>query len=82
MFGPARELCGTRECNVDFVEDQSDGVVTVECLVKRLQGIYPKLSLLGSGFLVAVNLEYETPDSKRVISEKDEIALIPPISGG
>lgn len=31
----------------------------------------------------AVNLEYVTPaDMSRVLSERDEIALIPPISGG
>lgn len=48
-------------------------------LRKSLSMRYPQLDKLNSVF-IAVNQEY-APDEK-VLSEKDEIALIPPVSGG
>ena len=41
---------------------------------------YPSLNLKKSKFLVAVNYDYA--DHTEILQEGDEIALIPPVSGG
>ena len=51
----------------------------VKSFKEDLEQQYPRLRELAS-YLIAVNNEYALPD--RIISEKDEIAIIPPVSGG
>jgi molybdopterin synthase catalytic subunit len=41
---------------------------------------YPELKGLGSSMTFAVNREYVKPD--HVLAPNDEVALIPPVSGG
>jgi len=72
-FGVAREILGGKEIAVDM-EGQTVAFLRNELLVK-----YPALSGLRS-LLVAVNNVY-AEDHQR-LSESDEIALIPPVSGG
>lgn len=50
--------------------------------VKELRAYLEKETPLGSlaGIMIAVNEEFAKDE--RVIGEKDEIALIPPVSGG
>ncbi|MEM6321383.1 MAG: molybdopterin converting factor subunit 1 [Bacteroidota bacterium] len=52
---------------------------TVKELKETLVDKYPKIEELKS-LLIAVNEEYG--DEMHVLSERDEIALIPPVSGG
>lgn len=56
--------------------------ITVNQLVNQLIKAYPGLSELVNSMMMAVNMEYERCDSTRLIDENDEIAVIPPISGG
>ncbi len=57
--------------------------VTYKCSIKDLKqeliSKYPKFQDLAS-FAIAVNSEYQADDF--VLSVKDEIAIIPPVSGG
>jgi len=72
-FGIAREIMGGREVVLDTAGR------TVGELKKELLAAYPQLVDLRSLF-VAVNLKYA--DDSMVLTESDEIALIPPVSGG
>jgi molybdopterin converting factor subunit 1 len=51
-------------------------------LVQRVLLQYPELQQLASSMLVAINLDYTGLDDQRVLNSGDELAFIPPISGG
>ena len=51
----------------------------VQTILGKLKNDFPKLQAIKS-LLVAVNSEYA--ESDLILSENDEIALIPPVSGG
>lgn len=72
-FGISRDILGGRE-----VEWDMNGT-SVGDLRKSLSLRYPQLDKLNSLF-IAVNQEY-APDEK-ILTAADEIALIPPVSGG
>jgi sulfur-carrier protein len=72
-FGITREILGGREKLISC-----DGQ-TVAALKQTLLAEYPELAGLKSLF-VAVNGAYAEDDA--LLNEADEIALIPPVSGG
>lgn len=72
-FGIAREILGGREIELEF------SVQRVGDLRLQLIESYPKLKGLKS-FMIAVNQTYA--DDELLISAVDEIAIIPPVSGG
>ena len=74
LFGITREIVGLPALEVTLAEDQS-----VAHLMDQLRAQYPALGGLTS-FAVAVNNEYA--DTSQRLHERDEIALIPPVSGG
>ncbi len=53
---------------------------TVEDLVARVRGIFPQLAPPGVNIVAAVNAEYA--EGNTVLRPGDEVALIPPVSGG
>lgn len=73
-FGITREILGQRQLEV-----QLGGRYTVADLRAHLATTYPGVAGLNSLF-IAVNNEYA--EDGRELSEADEIALIPPVSGG
>lgn len=74
LFGITKEIIGTSRLNY-----QLGGQASVEALLSNLKTTYPALGNLDS-LLVAVNDEYATPE--QLLTEQDEIALIPPVCGG
>jgi molybdopterin synthase sulfur carrier subunit len=72
-FGVTKDIVGGRETVVEL-EGQ-----TVSALRSELNRKYPQLVALRSLF-IAVNSSYA--DDQLAIQETDEIALIPPVSGG
>jgi molybdopterin converting factor subunit 1 len=74
LFGITRDIVGRISTEIEM--SQSSDVQTV---LGELKNNYPKLKDIKS-LLVAVNSEYA--ESDLVLSENDEIALIPPVSGG
>lgn len=72
-FGIAKDIFGGREINVQPQE------ATAQSLKAELEARYPALKELAS-YMIAVNDEYA--DSNTVIRSTDEIAIIPPVSGG
>ena len=73
-FGIAKDIVGGSE-----VQLQVNDEITAAELKRLLQSRYDKLSKLSS-FLLAVNDEYADPED--VVKAGDEIAIIPPVSGG
>jgi molybdopterin converting factor subunit 1 len=85
MFARAREIAGASQVKVEInqpTNESNNQSITVQQLVTQLITLYPALSELVKSMMMAVNMEYEKCDSQRVIEERDEIAVIPPISGG
>lgn len=73
-FGIAKEIFGSASKEMDLHEG-----VTVAELKSGLATAYPTIKKLSS-CLIAVNNEYA--DDRQVIHPEDEIAIIPPVSGG
>jgi molybdopterin converting factor subunit 1 len=73
-FGISKEIVGSRLLELDIPEGY-----TVSDLKKELFEKYPKFQDLKSLY-IALNNEYAKEDSK--LKGDDEIALIPPVSGG
>ena len=73
-FGVAKDIVGSAELNIENQKAQ-----TVSELKKLLNEAYPKF-LDYKSYMVAVNQTYADDDIS--ISDSDEIALIPPVSGG
>lgn len=73
-FGICREIIGSSEEKL-----QLDQMISVRSFLENLNTKYPELRNLSS-LLVAVNSEYA--DSEMILADNDEVALIPPVSGG
>ena len=73
-FGIARDIIGSSTLSIDITEG-----ATSEDLKRQLLELYPRFLSLSS-LMIAVNAEYG--NSETVLHEGDEIALIPPVSGG
>ena len=73
-FGIAKDIFGGYLVNVDLPEKS-----TTMHLKRSLEERYPRLKHLRS-YMIAVNNEYASEDG--LLTEHDEIAIIPPVSGG
>ncbi|MFT4033388.1 MAG: molybdopterin converting factor subunit 1 [Siphonobacter sp.] len=74
LFGITRDIIGQSRQTVFLQEGD-----TVQELLNYMKGQYPGLSELKS-LVIAVNDDYAEPNQK--LNQHDEIALIPPVSGG
>ena len=72
-FGIARDIMGSKEL---ILEISGNKVIDLRNDLSRQ---FPKLESLNSLF-IAINQNYA--EDETVINEADEIALIPPVSGG
>jgi molybdopterin converting factor subunit 1 len=75
LFAAARELAGRSEAAVGLPAG-----ATVGDLRRELERQFPALAALAERSLVAVNADYAGEESR--LSEGDEVALSPPVSGG
>ncbi len=73
-FGIVKDIFSDSSIDIDI-----NNISTVEVLKELLEKKYPQLSKLGS-YMIAINNEYASADE--TIHEKDEVAIIPPVSGG
>ncbi len=73
-FGVAREIFGAGSIETELYTDASVGT-----LRNLLEQKYPRLGDLAS-YMIAVNSEYAEPNI--VLAASDEVAIIPPVSGG
>jgi len=75
FFASLREAAGTSELQLDVPRGATTGDV-----LRILGQQHAALRDLPAGLLISVNLEYVGPDYR--LNEGDEVALIPPVSGG
>jgi len=73
-FGIARDILGSSLMNLQVNE-----AVTSDGLKAELEQQFPGLKNISS-FMIAINNEYAQPG--QIILPGDEIAIIPPVSGG
>lgn len=74
LFGITRDIIGQSKIELDYT-----GPSNIESFKDMLKDKYPEMSEL-SHFKIAVNQEFARDNQS--IREGDEIALIPPVSGG
>ncbi|XP_064609155.1 molybdopterin synthase sulfur carrier subunit-like [Liolophura sinensis] len=78
FFAKSRELCG---CKEDHITVQSP--TSFRNLLNTLTNKYNSLSTISGNLILALNQEYLERDSENInLNAGDEIAVIPPISGG
>ncbi len=75
LFGSVREATGLKELSVELAE----GATTGE-LRDRLAGDHPIFEAFGDRLAISVNFEVVTSDA--ALSDGDEVAFLPPVSGG
>lgn len=73
-FGIARDIVGASALQMTV-----EPGITVSLLKQQLLARYPQFGALSS-LMIAVNAEYG--EDETVLDARDEIALIPPVSGG
>lgn len=74
FFALGRELIGKSAVTLDLPDD-----ARVEDAITRLQAEHPSFAKLPS-FVTAVNTLYT--DRTALLNNNDELAIIPPVSGG
>ncbi|KAF1779427.1 hypothetical protein JG687_00001944 [Phytophthora cactorum] len=79
-FASAREEIGLREEKLELPETDDKGVITLASLRRLLMDKYPQATATIESITLARNLEYSEDDV--ALQDGDEVALIPPISGG
>lgn len=73
FFASCREIAGQPQVELELTKGE-----TVSSVLNKIRHDFPRLSL--ADILVAVNQEFAAPGY--VLHEGDEVALIPPVSGG
>ncbi|RIK99990.1 MAG: molybdopterin converting factor subunit 1 [Proteobacteria bacterium] len=75
LFGALREAAGAKELSVAVPEP-----ATVGALRRLLEASHPGFAKLAGRLRVAVNREFARDE--RALAEGDEVAFLPPVSGG
>jgi len=77
FFAKARELIG---------KSSSLCALPASCtyseLVAHIRNSFPRLNILGDAFVLSLNEDYIEEEGVLNLSQGDELAVIPPISGG
>ncbi len=73
-FGIAKEIFGASSIEIELQEG-----ATSNDLKFFLEEKYPRLRALAS-YMIAIDNEYSTDN--QIITSKNEVAIIPPVSGG
>jgi len=75
LFAILREKVGEREITITVPTG-----ITVNHLNNEILNKYPQLKSFSNKFIISVNCKVTTGNT--IITSKDEIALLPPVSGG
>ena len=78
LFAKARELVGSSSVSLSVPSSTS----TYSDLVTFILEAFPVLKRLGGTFVLSLNENYIDRDSEISLGTGDELAVIPPISGG
>jgi molybdopterin converting factor subunit 1 len=74
-FASVKDATGIRMESIDLSNDTS-----IREMLSKISIIYPKLKHILNNIQISVN--YRIVDLNTVLKEGDEVALLPPISGG
>ena len=75
LFAAAKQFAGTESVSIETAKP-----ITVNELRDLLSSQHPELTPLLPSARIAVNTDYASADT--LVSEDDEVAIIPPVSGG
>jgi len=75
FFGPAADVAGCTERSYDLGDEATLGE-----LIARLHSDYPQIESAAKSIRFAVNCEFAEPATR--LRAGDEVAVIPPVSGG
>lgn len=78
LFAAAREAADSSQIEVELQEDMATSVGVIDAI----QAQYPCLREIVNVSVLAINHAYVDRSEARPVSRADEIALIPPVSGG
>jgi molybdopterin synthase sulfur carrier subunit len=78
FFAKAREVAETNSTTVEFPGDAVDSSEVMQHLIDK----WPQLREVMGTCVLAVNQEYVETGSAATIKDGDEVAIIPPLSGG
>ena len=78
-FAILKDIIGTQQIILQLPRKQ-ERIITVAELRKRILELYPEISAQRIAMGIAVNAAMA--NDKSIINDFDEIALLPPISGG
>lgn len=76
FFAKARELTGNKECQI-YIPRRLSAVDLLDKIIYTFG-----LDTIRNQLILSVNEEFVIPNCILVLSEKDKIAVIPPLSGG
>jgi MoaD family protein len=74
-FATVKDATGIRMESIDISND-----TTIREMLSKISIIYPKLKHILNNIQISVN--YRIVDFNTVLKDGDEVALLPPISGG
>ena len=77
FFAKAREVLGKSSSMIEIPQK-----VKGQDIRQILEAEFPNLSVLGQSYVLALNEEYLNPEDVLDITSKDELGVIPPLSGG
>ena len=75
FFATCRDIVGEREASLEMAED-----TTVRDLIELISSEHPSFRSMESSLMISVNQTYV--DRMEVLNDGDEVAFIPPVSGG
>jgi molybdopterin converting factor subunit 1 len=75
LFALCSDIVGSRKLDVEVTPGQS-----VQDLLSDLISKYPKLGQMERSLMISVNQSYV--DRAQLLEDGDEVAMIPPVSGG
>jgi molybdopterin converting factor subunit 1 len=75
FFGILKDLAGRSSDSLDL-----PGQPTLRDLLNHYQRQIPRLNQIAASLAMSINQEYASPDSQ--LNSGDEVALLPPVSGG
>lgn len=75
FFGAARDLAGVHQASEELPEGETLGSLCLKVLDR-----FPSLGQIAGSLLLAVNQEIAGP--AKILCEGDEVAFLPPVSGG
>ena len=75
LFASLKDIAGRRELEIEL-----DDASTLHQVTEKLASLYPEIGRMQSSVRIAINQEFA--DENISLNNGDEIAFLPPMSGG